>query len=719
MSFRLIAIRPLSGCNEKILKNLRVNQLYKFYNDYEFYIGEEKLIDSLPGEISEIIFDSTVPEDLYFLGDENYKSKINVSAIVGKNGSGKSALIELLVAAIVKMSIEIDKSFINENNLYNHTNPDRLKELISFYLDSLKNDLNGINVEFFYYYNQFNDYNKRKIRKITIFNNEITVIDFRGKTGESSSFLPSNEIKIMPRKKSGNNFYLSQKEINFFKDFFYTMIINYSHYGFNTQESGEWLKGVFHKNDGYQLPIVINPFREKGNIDINNEKDLAASRFLVNILQEKKLRNISDHKTVTHLSVAIDFEKFRWDYEKKRDKRIFKSEKNKEIILDEIFNKFEIKENRNKKHELYPFIRDYLLRKLIRMTHYSVYKEFENCFKYNRDTYFISDKDKVSKYIEALSNDFSHNTDKFRQALFFLRFLYLDADSVLGKKKRLVKIDELDTAIKNSWDLSRKDLPIISTFHNDKYTVRESLPSIFKINYFFGERVSANNFNNLSSGEKQKLFSIHSVIYHLRNLKSVQEFHNDDDVTNRQLIYYKNVNIIFDEIELYAHPDYQKKFLNDFLQALNSIYQRFDNINVVFITHSPFILSDIPKQNVLFLVEGKPQNFDRMNTFAANITDLLSNSFFIQDGLIGDFAKKTINSTISWINYEKKIKEKKKSYKPDSKDYLHHEKVIQLIDEPILKMKLAEMIDELQDKDTLQREIAMREVEYLKNKYKL
>ena len=37
MRFKLIAIRPLEGCNEKFLKNLKVGEIYKFYNDYEFF----------------------------------------------------------------------------------------------------------------------------------------------------------------------------------------------------------------------------------------------------------------------------------------------------------------------------------------------------------------------------------------------------------------------------------------------------------------------------------------------------------------------------------------------------------------------------------------------------------------------------------------------------------------------------------------------------------
>ncbi len=109
MSFKLIAIRPLNGCNEKFLKNLVPNQIYKFYNEYEFYIGENQVIEANEGNITKLKYNTTVPEGLYYQGDDEYKSKINVSAIVG----GKSALVELLVASVVKMSLIIDDNFID------------------------------------------------------------------------------------------------------------------------------------------------------------------------------------------------------------------------------------------------------------------------------------------------------------------------------------------------------------------------------------------------------------------------------------------------------------------------------------------------------------------------------------------------------------------------------------------------------------------------------
>ena len=80
------------------------------------------------------------------------------------------------------------------------------------------------------------------------------------------------------------------------KNWFYTIVINYSLYAYNFrdyiyektcaekietlrdqmddvphEEDYYWLKGVFHKNDGYQTPIVVNPMRQNGYINAQKE----------------------------------------------------------------------------------------------------------------------------------------------------------------------------------------------------------------------------------------------------------------------------------------------------------------------------------------------------------------------------------------------------------------------------------------------------------------
>jgi hypothetical protein len=79
------------------------------------------------------------------------------------------------------------------------------------------------------------------------------------------------------------------------------------------------------------------------------------------------------------------------------------------------------------------------------------------------------------------------------------------------------------------------------------------------------------------------------------------------------------------------------------------------------VTHSPFVLSDIPVQNILFLKKnGEKASKEGMASFGANIHTMLVNSFFLKGGAMGEFAKETILKMIDQVNavyIEGKLKE--------------------------------------------------------------
>src|ERR1035437_7947160 len=83
--FKIIAIRPLEKCDPNYSKVLKRGELYTFYNEYKIDV-----------ESDTITYNESVPSDLYDVNN----IKINISAIVGKNGEGKSTLVELLFMAI-------------------------------------------------------------------------------------------------------------------------------------------------------------------------------------------------------------------------------------------------------------------------------------------------------------------------------------------------------------------------------------------------------------------------------------------------------------------------------------------------------------------------------------------------------------------------------------------------------------------------------------------
>src|SRR5690606_16638367 len=110
------------------------------------------------------------------------------------------------------------------------------------------------------------------------------------------------------------------------KNFFYTEVINYSLYAYNSSpnQEGTWITQIFHKNDAYQTPVVLNPYREEGIININKENDLVYQRLLANLLRydaDKKLNlSLGDNLEASLLLLELSNS----EYYEEKSKRDFK-----------------------------------------------------------------------------------------------------------------------------------------------------------------------------------------------------------------------------------------------------------------------------------------------------------------------------------------------------------------------------------------------------------
>ena len=241
----------------------------------------------------------------------------------------------------------------------------------------------------------------------------------------------------------------------------------------------------------------------------------------------------------------------------------------------------------------------------------------------------------LEKCIEEIINDeYSHITRKLRQVKHFMDEKLQDGGLYerLGKKIKdtgtlFVEIDELKKYYGGK-SLSLDNLP----------------PPIYKWDIMFNRKEDPVHCNieldSFSSGEKQKLNSIGAIIYHLQNLAHTAS-----------KVKYNNVNLVLEEIELYYHPEYQRQYFNELLARIKGAkLENIQNINFVFVTHSPFILSDIPKCNVLFLKDGMPCDELQENTFGANIHGLLKHGFFMPNLPIGEFAYGKINALFKKLN---------------------------------------------------------------------
>jgi AAA15 family ATPase/GTPase len=200
--------------------------------------------------------------------------------------------------------------------------------------------------------------------------------------------------------------------------------------------------------------------------------------------------------------------------------------------------------------------------------------------------------------------------------------------------------------------------------------------------YEKSEQNTYKTYDDLSAGEKDFLL-LFALIY--------------NDISKNKTL---PTLLLLDEIETFFHPTWSRLYLNTLLQEFN----RYD-IHLILTSHSPFILSDLPKENVIFLQNGQQVN-PEIQTFGANIHTLLSHGFFMKDGLMGEFAKEKINKAIEYLN---KIK-----LEPDEIKYC--EEIISIIGEPIVKMQLQRMLDSKKLDKMKEIDALKNQIESLKNR---
>ena len=688
------------------------------------------------------------PLDLSFFDTaEGNAPKINISAIVGKNGEGKSALVEIIIRLI--------NNFSKEHNL------DPFNSLLL---------IKGVAAELYFAYDG------------TLF-----CLSSHRRSEEDRSTSLYRFVEDGERLKRANS-EVGDEGLNTIP--FYTLVSNYSLYAYNFHDfRGEWSDGdpeqtkncwlyhVFHKNDGYQVPLSLHPYRDWRGMNIKTENDLSKQRLLtlfVHSYTKKEDIGIHFHNINGKEAIALRLNDI--GYSKLQRKTIcqyFTDHKNTVLLAD--YTDALIYENDrtsltvgaiaglrkvydnyiNATPELHEFVdnlaelewiqdclphqsdikelldviepslgdnllfsdaekasvviqnmRQYekfnlcqlqrikliadvchlwsnrgfhplngellkienplgcLLKKYEELTekekiaHYIIYKTIsifttypsywksckpyeDNAIYFGSSGPFLTDLKQELSYafdnpITTLEEDWEHHSHivlKLKQAYYYC---YSDKPTspIYTDENVYQKIDgDNMLMLKELSDRYKEQL-----LHQDNFP-----PPIFSWEIVFrhentNEYVTMDSF---SSGEKQKLNNIGAILYHLLNINSV----------SGNLRKYHAVNIIFEEIEVYFHPEWQRTFVADLLRAI----RQFDlndiaSINIILVTHSPYILSDIPKCNVLFLKEGRQVHHMQENTFGANIVSLLKNGFFLPSLPIGEFAYQKINRLFAMLH---------------------------------------------------------------------
>jgi len=509
-----------------------------------------------------------------------FPDNINITAIVGKNGAGKSGVLELIFSLNIKnWYSKYIKIFKYNDKLYVFSNIFNLiindRNIISCYLPTFPDKDNKYNQNYEY---RNNIYNNIFLYKYNLEENN----DFDNK----ENFYPNKLLKLTDMKfddmKNIIFYILNNKHTKVFGNYFQPdkILIQYNQfYSQKISELKNRYNSLYLKNDNWNIKtyfiyyiylyilIILDSLSLNGNI-----------------------QNISFVKSLKDIRNFIDI-----------------------------------------------YIKNYLVED----------KPYDT---FKRNTIAKNEIKKLLKYIDKINS-----------------------------------LQEFDKLIQTNTKEFTFPLNININFLKTNFFIIEELPNCFNIN--FKDSYKNIFYNDLSSGEK----SVLRVFFYIE--KIIRKSKNNEFI------------FLLDEIENELHPEWQKKLLNYLIDTFKDKKQTF---HFIFTTHSSFLLSDIPKENIIFLKNGKQIDVD-INTFGANIHTLLTHGFFMNDGLIGEFAKSKINEVIKFLNNEKS----------EIKNNNEAKNIISKIGEPIIKRQLQKMLDSKRLSKIDEINELKKEIELLKHRMEI
>ena len=186
------------------------------------------------------------------------------------------------------------------------------------------------------------------------------------------------------------------------------------------------------------------------------------------------------------------------------------------------------------------------------------------------------------------------------------------------------------------------------------------------------ERYYLLEFKFSDKKSNQILFTILNLYFKIINLYPFVNFNFEPSISSGELSFLtiwarlydylennpksKHAIIFIDEAEASLHPEWQKALCQNtisFIEDYCEVKQRKLYLHIIFASHSPMLLSDVPTGNVIFLNKGNSadnlNNID-LKTFAGDIFDIYKNGFFLQNGSIGNFALSKVDSVIQHIS---------------------------------------------------------------------
>ena len=728
---KIIGIRfyPYVGVNQDEERRARCIQKSLYGREEWFYFYKGFHVEERAGTVEEVMVDYDAFDPDFMLYGKEGRVQLSLSAIVGQNGTGKSTIVDSIVRLVNNLAAAVFGEGYNYSKAQHLHFIDYVYASLAVYVDTQikiltckgrclsvttlelddKTQVEGGN--------GFSLHQERYMRK----QEPIIVLD--GTTSVEKILQPQLHFKYI------------------LEDWFYTLVSNYSLYAYNyrdylcertnevrlqglrkerpednKQDDEVWLKGVFHKNDGYQTPVVIHPMRENGYINANKVNKLGKQNLTALCFEERKDGGMDGNNRFpfrvinqTHHIIAFKFNKIE-DMEYATNLDSFEPRQWIKATIEEFWrDTLDINIERYQEEKpgtnLKKVAWSYLLYKTQKVL--STYKHYELSWE---KVMIDNDEQALKDGLEELLKDASHRTLKIRQTIAYIRFS--SEKDYYVKFGRDVPVDDI-----YDWMQSKKGTELYPGKDYPLIECEDMLPPPFldvDLRLVDNEHLESYRkaqdsmciipFEGLSSGERQVAYTLGNIAYHLKNIQSGMKDVNSDrgHVT---MLKYRYVNILLDEVELYFHPDLQRRFVSLLIDVVDDLQlQGLCGINITMVTHSPFVLSDIPDSNILCLSRNKEDKFvDR--TFAANIHDLFNNTFILPF-TIGEYAQKEISKFIgtyeTWRHIGKTKEGEWEIHSASDKNTFMEQGqrmryLVSIIGDSYLREELQDMLDELDE----------------------
>ncbi|PGV77978.1 AAA family ATPase [Bacillus cereus] len=207
------------------------------------------------------------------------------------------------------------------------------------------------------------------------------------------------------------------------------------------------------------------------------------------------------------------------------------------------------------------------------------------------------------------------------------------------------------------------------------------------LNFSWGLSTGENNLLNLYS-------RLHSVLIQDRQIGS-----RGDNVVNYSSmgkIPCTNILLLIDEADLSFHPKWQIQYISRLLNILNVMFKNC-KVQVIITTHSPMMLSDVPKSNVIYLKKSTNDSIkEHSETFGQNVYTLFKDAFFIEQ-TVGEFSNRIIQEVGSALNELVQAEIHDKMESNDFIDLKYYEYITGIIGEKVIKQSFEAKLQQLRE----------------------